>query len=138
MNFVSQNTERKEPIMYAAIHQYYIVPGTTDELMWRLQDGLVPMLSKEPGFIAYYALQVRDDMLISVSIFDSLARAEQPPIEVIDWEQQNLAPFIQCLPEVKIGEVRIHETRCTRQSRGERFVLVAEREGEPTIVRFGV
>lgn len=100
--------------MYAVIHQYYIIPGTDDELVQRVRDGLVPMLSKEPGFVAYYVLQVRNDMLIFVSIFDSLARAEEPPLEVIDWEQQNIAPFIQCLPEVKIGEVRIHKTKWGR------------------------
>ncbi len=100
--------------MYAVIHQYYIIPETADELMQRVRDGLVPMLSKESGFVAYYVLQVSNDMLISVSIFDSLARAEEPPMEVIDWEQQNIASFIQCLPEVKIGEVKIHRTSFTR------------------------
>ena len=96
--------------MYAALRQYYIIPGTADEFMRRVRDGFVPIISKVPGFVAYYVLQSGNDTVISVSIFDSQAGAEESTRQAADWVQHNIASFIRGLPEIKTGVVRVHKT----------------------------
>jgi hypothetical protein len=42
--------------MYASIRRYKMDPGSVDELMRRVNEGFVPIISKGPGFLAYYAV----------------------------------------------------------------------------------
>ena len=93
--------------MYASIRKYYIIPGTAEEFMQRVQQGFVPLISQVKGFQAYYVLQVRDDEVISVSIFDSQAGAEQSVERAADWVARNISSLIQGLPEISVGNVKI-------------------------------
>ncbi|HZU03161.1 MAG TPA: antibiotic biosynthesis monooxygenase [Ktedonobacteraceae bacterium] len=95
--------------MYASIRKYYLIPGTVEQFMRRVQEGFVPLISRVPGFRVYYVLQVRDDEVISVSIFDSQAGAEESVRRAADWVAKNLSSFIQGLPEVTVGYVRIFQ-----------------------------
>ncbi|HYU71478.1 MAG TPA: antibiotic biosynthesis monooxygenase [Ktedonobacteraceae bacterium] len=93
--------------MYASIRKYYIIPRTAEEFMQRVQQGFVPLISQVKGFRAYYVLQVRDDEVISVSIFDSQAGAEESVQRAADWVAKNISSFIQGLPEISVGYVKI-------------------------------
>ncbi len=95
--------------MYASIRKYYIIPGTMEEFMRRVQQGFVPLIGQVSGFCAYYVVQVRDDEVISVSIFDSQAGAEESVRRAADWVAKNISSFIQGLPEVTVGHVRISQ-----------------------------
>ena len=93
--------------MYASVRKYYIIPGTAGEFLRRVQGGFVPLISQVPEFRAYYVLQVRDDEVISVSIFDSQAGAEESVRRAADWVAKNISSFIQGLPEITVGQVKI-------------------------------
>jgi heme-degrading monooxygenase HmoA len=93
--------------MYASIRKYYVIPGTTEEFLRRVQQGFVPLISRVSGFRAYYVLQVGDDEVISVSLFDSQAGAEESVRRAADWVAKNISSFIQSLPEIVVGHVRI-------------------------------
>jgi heme-degrading monooxygenase HmoA len=95
--------------MYASIRKYYIRPGTAEEFLRRVHQGFVPLISQVSGFHAYYVLQVRDDEVISVSLFDSQAGAEESVRRAADWVTKNISSFIQGLPEVTVGHVRISQ-----------------------------
>jgi heme-degrading monooxygenase HmoA len=101
--------KRKEQAMYASIRKYYIIPGTAEEFLRRVQGGFVPLISQVPGFQAYYVLQVRDDEVISVSIFDTQAGAEDSVRRAAEWVAKNIASFIQGLPEITAGQVKISQ-----------------------------
>lgn len=96
--------------MYTAIRKYYIIPGMVDEWMTRVHWGFVPIISMVPGFIAFYALQARDDEAVTVSIFDTQARAEESVRQAGDWVAKNLESLIQGLPEITVGQVRVYRT----------------------------
>jgi heme-degrading monooxygenase HmoA len=93
--------------MYASIRKYYIIPGTAEEFLRRVQGGFVPLISQVSGFRAYYVLQVRDDQVISISLFDSQAGAEESVRRAADWVAKNISAFMQGLPEIMVGHVRI-------------------------------
>jgi len=98
---------RKEQAMYASIRKYYIIPGTLEELLRRVQEGFVPLISQIPGFRAYYVLEVRNDEVLSISIFDTQAGAEESVRRSADWVAKDLASFLQGLPEIIVGQVRV-------------------------------
>jgi heme-degrading monooxygenase HmoA len=93
--------------MYASIRKYDIIPGTAEEFLRRVQQGFVPLISQVSGFRAYYVLQVGDDQVISVSLFDSQSGAEESVRRAADWVAKNISSFIQGLPEIAVGHVRI-------------------------------
>ena len=95
--------------MFASIRKYYIIPGTAEQFLRRVQWGFVPIISQAPGFQAYYVLQVRDDEVLSVSIFDSQAAAEESVRRTADWVAKNISWFMQGLPEITVGHVRISQ-----------------------------
>lgn len=92
--------------MYIAIRKYYLVPGSVDEFMQRVQGGFVPIISAAPGFIAYYALRVKNDQAVTVSIFESRVGAEESNPQALEWVQKNIAWLIHGLPEVTFGQVQ--------------------------------
>lgn len=95
--------------MYASIRKYYIISGTAEEFVRRVQQGFVPLISQVSGFRAYYVLQVRDDEVVSVSIFDSQAGAEESVRRAAEWVAKNISSFIQGLPEITVGHLRISQ-----------------------------
>jgi hypothetical protein len=100
---------RKEQAVYASIRKYYIVPGTTDEFLRRVREGFVPIISQVPGFQAYYVMQVRNDEVVSISLFDLQAGAEESVRRAAAWVDKNLVSFLQGFPEIIVGQVRISQ-----------------------------
>ncbi len=93
--------------MYIAIRKYYIIPGMIGEWMQRVQEGFVPIISQVPGYVAYYALEVRNDEAVTVSIFDTQAGAEESVRRATEWVTKNLVSLNQGLPEITVGQVRV-------------------------------
>jgi hypothetical protein len=79
-----------------------------DEWMRRVHWGFVPIISQVPDFVAYYALKVRDDEAVTVSIFDTQAGAEESVRQAAEWVATNIASLNQGLPEIVVGHVRAH------------------------------
>ena len=97
--------------MYTAIRKYYVIPGRVDEFMQRVRVGFVPIISQVPGFVGYYVLEVRNDQVVTISIFDTRAGAEESIRRAATWVEQNIASLIQGLPEITVGEVRVRSTK---------------------------
>lgn len=97
---------RKERAMYMAIRKYSITPGTGEEFLQRVQRGFVPIISQMPGFIAYDALQVGNDQVVSISVFDTPVGVVESTPRALQWIQENIAGLIQGIPEVMAGQVR--------------------------------
>jgi hypothetical protein len=96
---------RKEQAMYAAIRKYSLIPVSIKEVMRRIEGGFLPLISETPGFFAYYALKVRENELVTISIFDTLAEAQESTPLALDWVQKYIADLVQGDPEVTVGRV---------------------------------
>lgn len=64
--------------MFATIRSYQEKSGNTEELFRRIQQGLIPMLTIQRGFVSYYAIDAGNDIAISVSIYADRAAPRQP------------------------------------------------------------
>lgn len=90
---------------YMAIRKYRIIPGTGEEFLHRVQAGFVPIISRMPGFIAYDAMQVGNDQIVSISVFDAPLGVIESTPRALQWVQENIAELIQEMPEVMAGQV---------------------------------
>lgn len=101
-----ENVEsRKERATYMAIRRYHIIPGTGEEFLQRVQAGFVPIISRIPGFIAYDALQIGNDQIVSISVFDTPVGVIESTPRALRWVQGNIAELIEGIPEVMAGQV---------------------------------
>jgi quinol monooxygenase YgiN len=103
--------------MYGVIRRYKLDPANFDEVVRRGEQGLVPQISAAPGFVSYRVLQADNGDLISVSLFEDRAHAEESTRMVAGWVQQNLAELVPNAPEVTAGEVRVREVTAQEELR---------------------
>jgi quinol monooxygenase YgiN len=103
--------------MYGVIRRYKLDPANFDEVVRRGEQGLVPQISAAPGFVSYRVLQADNGDLISVSLFEDRAHAEESTRMVAGWVQQNLAELVPNAPEVTAGEVRVREVNAQEELR---------------------
>ncbi|CCF82322.1 hypothetical protein [Nitrolancea hollandica] len=96
--------------MYAAVRRYQ---GVTDprEVGRRVNEGFVPLISHIPGFVGYYFIDAGDGVMISTSIFENRASAEESNRQAADWVRNNLAAFMPSPPQINAGEVVAHKTQ---------------------------
>ena len=95
--------------MYISVRRYTIHDaGAVDEIVRRVTEGFVPILSSSPGFQAYYAYHAGGNTISSISIFDDEAGMEESNRRAADWVRQNLAQFVTGPAEISSGEARAH------------------------------
>lgn len=86
--------------MYIAVRRSKLAPGTIDEAIRRIQEGFLPLISQMPGFITYYVVDIGDDTILTVNVFEDQAGADASTKAAGDWAQQNLASMVTPLDVV--------------------------------------
>jgi hypothetical protein len=95
--------------MYASIRKYK--SSDVAETVKRVHEGFVPIISKAPGFVAYYVVDGGGGSLASVSLFETQGGAEESNRMAADWVKANLASLMAGPPEITAGEVEVSKTR---------------------------
>ena len=90
--------------MYASIRRYQGQPGQTAETISRVKQGLLPLLTAQPGFTSYAALEAGNDVAVSFSLYESRATADAANQAAASWVKSNLADLVGP-GEVMVGEV---------------------------------
>ncbi|WP_374778127.1 hypothetical protein OG756_40200 [Streptomyces sp. NBC_01310] len=90
--------------MYAAVRRY---EGVTDpnEAGRLVKEGFVPLMRQVPGFVAYYWVDAGDGVMVSTSVFQDRAGAEESVSRAADFVRENLASLLPNPPQVMAGEV---------------------------------
>jgi hypothetical protein len=90
--------------LYMAVRRYEGVTNPA-EASRRVNDGFVPILSKMPGFVAYYWVDSGNGVMISTSIFESEAAAKESVTKAKEWVDANVSTLLPNLPQVTAGKV---------------------------------
>ena len=100
----------EESVMYASVRQY---EGVTDprEVGRRVAEEFVPLISQISGFVAYYFVDAGNGVMISTSIFENQASAEESNSRAADWVRKNLASLLPNPPRIGAGEVVAYKSR---------------------------
>jgi len=93
--------------MYAVIRQVEFDKARREEANRKVQDVLVPVLKKIPGFVAYYWLETGEGSGASLSVYKDKSGAEESVRSAVDFVKQHLADVTK-KTEIIQGEVKAH------------------------------
>lgn len=99
--------------MYASLRTYRVGSGSIDAIMHRVDRDFAEALSQEPGFVAYQAIDTGNDMLMTVSVFDSLAQAEASNELAAQWIAEAMSDLNLVRVGVIGGEVGVSRAAAT-------------------------
>jgi len=90
--------------MFTTIRRYQMKqPGQIDEVVRRVEKGLVPIVAKQPGFVSYAAVDAGQGVELSVSVYRDRAAADAANQAAASWVKANLADLLGPA-EVTMGE----------------------------------
>ncbi|TMD82130.1 MAG: hypothetical protein E6I79_16095, partial [Chloroflexi bacterium] len=76
--------------MYIVIRSYELIPGTREEFIQRVQERLVPLLNRMPGFRAFSLMEAGDNHVTFISTFNKFADAKASARLTNDWHTEHL------------------------------------------------
>ncbi len=92
--------------MYATVRSYAGPQGFGDELVKR-QDEVKSLIQGISGFRAYYLIRTDQGGVVTVSVYDDQAGAEESTRTAAEWVRTNLPDMGVDPPQVSSGEVGI-------------------------------
>jgi hypothetical protein len=96
--------------MYAVIRRYSIKDiSDLDEIVRLAEEGFVPLIKQAPGFVAYHLINTGNNTVVTFSLYHDKAGADESTRIAASWVQQNLAQYVEGVPDVTSGDVVIHE-----------------------------
>ena len=101
----------QEPLNYGVMRRYTVEPKNIDEIVRRVESGLVPIVSGLPGFAAYVGLDAGNGVLASLSGFRDRAAAEESTTRATAWVRDNLGPLMPNPPQVTTMEIRFAKVK---------------------------
>ncbi len=102
--------------MHATIRRYEGVDQNRElELTKKVNETLMPRLSKLPGFSGYYLIEAKDGIMTSVNLFDTSTHADESNRVSADWiHEEKLEQALPNPPKVTLGEVVAFKTNGVR------------------------
>ena len=99
--------------MYATIRRYEAIDETrTDEVVKKVDETLVPLLSKLPGFGGYQLIDAGDGVVSSITFFETSEQADESTRVASTWvRDEQLEAAIPHAPKITRGEVVVDKPR---------------------------
>ncbi|HEY7349814.1 MAG TPA: antibiotic biosynthesis monooxygenase [Ktedonobacterales bacterium] len=94
--------------MYAAIRRGKVKLEKADEVIQHIRESVLPLVRKTPGFLSLYAVRIGEDEIITVSIFETQAGADESSTVAAEWVRTHIAPLLAGPLDISSGEVAIH------------------------------
>ena len=93
--------------MYATIRRYEGVDTTrTNEVTGKVNEKLVPELTKLPGFAGYYLIEAGNGVLSSLGLFETPEQADESTKVVAKWiTDENFNTALPNAPKITSGKV---------------------------------
>jgi hypothetical protein len=97
--------------MHATVRRYEGVDQSrTDELTKKVDETLLPSLSKLPGFEGYYLIEAGNGVMSSIGIFETSAQAEESTRVAATWvREEKLETALPNAPKITDGKVIAHK-----------------------------
>jgi hypothetical protein len=97
--------------MHATIRRYDGIDQTrTVELTRRIDESLVPKLSKLEGFKGYYLIEAGDGVMSSLGIFESREQSDESTTVTASWvRDEKLETAFPNPPKITTGVVVAHK-----------------------------
>ncbi len=80
---------------YTRLATYDIIKGTFPELTGIVENGLLPLFHKEPGFVDYGLVDVGNNKLVSITIWETREEAQKSATMAASWVERNIAERVR-------------------------------------------
>jgi hypothetical protein len=99
--------------MYVTHRRYDgIDQSRIEELSRKVNDSLIPKLSKLPGFKGYFLMEAGEGVVRSTTFFDTSSQAEDSTRVAAEWmQEEKLEKLVPNAPKVTVRKVIAHETK---------------------------
>ena len=96
--------------MHATIRRYDGVDqNRTDELTRKVNESLVPKLSKLPGFTGYFLVDAGNGVFSSLGLFETPEQGKDSTNVVATWiRDEKLETILPNEPKITSGQVIVH------------------------------
>lgn len=97
--------------MYATIRRYEGVDqNRTSELTGKVNETLVPQLSKLPGFAGYYLIEAGNGVFSSLGLFETSEQSEESAKVAETWiRDEKFDTVLPNAPKITSGKVVAHK-----------------------------
>jgi hypothetical protein len=97
----------EEKHMHATVRRYDGVDeARKDELTKKVNEALIPRLSRLPGFNGYYLVEAKQGVMTSISLFDSREHGDESSRVAASWiRDEQLEGALPNPPKITFGEV---------------------------------
>ena len=86
-----------------------------DEVTKKVNESLLPRLSKTDGFLGYYLMETDDGVMSSIGFFDTPTQAEESTRIAANWvREEKLETALPNPPKITDGEVIVHKNGFVR------------------------
>jgi hypothetical protein len=101
--------------MHAIVRRYDgIDQSRSEELSKKVNETLLPSLSKLPGFKGYFLIEVGDNAMTSIGLFEESSQADESTRVAANWlRDEKLETLLPNPPKVTSGEVVAHKNGIT-------------------------
>jgi hypothetical protein len=98
--------------MFATVRRYQNVDESRiPEITKKVDQSLMPRLSRLPGFGGYYLIESDKGILTSFSLFETSTQAEESSRVAAKWlKDEHLDAIVPEAPKVTTGTVLVHTT----------------------------
>jgi hypothetical protein len=102
--------------MHATIRRYEGVDqNRATELTGKVNESLVPKLSKLPGFEGYYLIEAGNGVFSSLGLFETFEQGEESTKVVAAWiKDEKFDTVLPTAPKITSGKVVAHTLATTR------------------------
>jgi len=102
--------------MHATVRRYEGVDQSrTDELTKKVDETLLPRLSKLPGFEGYCLIEAGNGVMSSIGLFDTSAQADESTRVTANWvREEKLETALPNPLKITDGEVIVHKNGFVR------------------------
>ena len=91
---------------FARLATYDLVKGTFPELVDLAEAGILPVFARESGFVDYGLIDIGQDKVVSISIWETRERAQSAVNVAQMWVQENMADRIHLVTDV-VGDLAL-------------------------------
>ena len=100
-------------MQYTRLATYDIVKGTFPELTNIAEKGLLPMFTREPGFVNYGLVDAGSNKVVSISIWETREEAQKSATMAATWVKENLSDRVNLVTSY-VGDLALfHGTPVT-------------------------
>jgi hypothetical protein len=85
---------------------YDLTNGAFNELTGIVENGMLPIFAKEPGFVDYGLADVGDHKVVSISVWETREAAQKSAGMAATWVKENISDRVRLL-STQIGDLAL-------------------------------